>query len=183
MFAKLNIQFEPDIWKQLNKQVDFGRVVNGRFMGIEYFNIHYAKAQQLYELLPLKFHKDFYLSLLKITDLIPPHTDSHDRAVINFYIKPSECETSFYRLANENPSMTQIKNMTDGHLFDLSDLQKVGGFTAHVNEIYLLNTKVIHGVSPKNADVDRQAIQLGTGEYSYDEVKEMLIQKGLINVA
>ena len=174
MFSKLNIQLDSSGWEQLNKQVDFGEVINGKFMGITYYNLHFPQAAQLYNLVPERFRKDFYLSLLRITDSIPAHTDSHDRAVINFYIQPDGCVTQFYKLLSEQPSLSQIKNMTDGHIFKEAELEKVGEFTAKPNDVYLLNTKAVHSVTSTKPNLERLAIQLGTGEHSYNDVKDML---------
>jgi hypothetical protein len=152
--------------------------VNNDEKGIAYYNATCLNRAELYSVIPERYRKDFYFSFIKINAEIPPHTDSADRAVINFYINPGECRTQFYNFNTATPETTQVKNQTDGFLFDHKDLIKTDSFVATPNEAWLLNTTQPHHVIPPENFTERTAAQLGTTLHSFDAVVDMLKETG-----
>ena len=86
------------------------------------------------------------MSLMTIDREIPPHTDSDINVSINFYIETDNCRTVYYEPKNEELNLFQIKNQTDGHIYDKNELMEIGSFVAQPMEIWILNVKKIHGV-------------------------------------
>jgi hypothetical protein len=178
-FKKLKNNFVIDNYTLLNLQTSYS--VNGKddFKGIAYYNVDSPSRCNLYSILPDVYHNDFYFSLLKINTGIPAHTDSADKTVINFYVDPGKCITQFYKLNTSSPRLTQVKNQTDGYLFDLNDLVEVNSFIAEPTEAWILDTTQPHSVIPPLVDFsERIALQLGTAIHSFDSVVKMLQETG-----
>lgn len=146
--------------------------------GIAYYNVTCVNQSQLYNIIPERYRQDFYFSFLKIDAEIPAHTDSADRAVVNFYIKPGNCRTQFYKFNTATPRTRQVKNQTDGFLFDLEELTELDSFVAGPNEAWLLDTTQPHRVIPPEGFQERTAVQLGTAVHNFNEVVEMLKETG-----
>lgn len=146
--------------------------------GIAYYNATCVNQARLYEIIPEEYRKDFYFSFIRIDAEIPPHTDSADLAVVNFYIKPGNCLTQFYQFNTATPRRHQVKNQTDGFLFDPADLTATDSFTAQPNEAWLLDTTNPHHVIPPTDFVERTAVQLGTAVHRFEQVVNMLEETG-----
>ena len=113
-----------------------------------------------------------------INSEIPPHTDTSDKTVINVYIEPENCVTEFFKLKNINPIKKQVKNQTDGYLYDKEDLIINSNFYAEQNDVYVLDVTKIHAVVPQKIIKERVVIQLGTSVYNFDDVCDMLRKTG-----
>ena len=178
-FAKLTNNFIIDSYTLRELQTSYSTDDSSKeFKGISYYNVACTNSVELYNVIPERYRKDFYFSLLYINDAIPPHTDSSDKAVINFYVKPNDCVTQFYNLKTTSPRLSQVKNQTDGFLFDLEDLDETDKFKAAPNEAWVLDTTAVHSVNPTVNFSERVAVQLGTATYRFKEVIDMLRETG-----
>lgn len=144
---------------------------------IEYFDVDLPKRQYILDLIPARYQKDFVLALMKINQPIPPHTDSQIKCTINIYLQTEPCMTEFYRV-KPGATIYQVKNQTNGVLFDKKDLESEGGFIAAVGDIWVLNVMEPHSVEPVNEMTERVAITLATADHTFDEVIEMLSETG-----
>jgi hypothetical protein len=130
----------------------------------------------IFNLIPKRYHDDFVLRFMKITDNIPPHTDSGILSTINVYTKPDICKTIFYEIITDNPKTMQVENQTNGKIFSLASLKEVGSFVAKKDEVWLLDVSSPHSVVSSSEVIDRTAICLHSFKYGMNEVKEMLIE-------
>jgi len=143
---------------------------------ISYNHIEIKKGGVLYTL-PMKYRQDFTVSLMKINDAVPPHTDSEIKCTINFYIKPELCITKFYRPFKETESY-QVPNQTNGKVYNKKDLICIGNFIAQPGDAWLLDVTQIHAVVPVFPIKERLAISVCTDKHTYEEVKQMLHETG-----
>jgi len=94
---------------------------------------------------------------MEINTFIPPHIDTGVLSTINFYIKPDNCTTQYYKV-KDGTSATGVD--TKGKVFDIEDLEETGRFVAQQNDVYLLDTTVIHAVWDMGDDVRRTQMDL-----------------------
>ena len=147
--------------------------------------ISYTKAESIhnseaYDYIPEEFRKLFGLNVMRITDQVPPHTDSRILTCINFYIKTQDAVTTFYEPVDE-VSRFQIPNQTDGYVFKQDNLSKVAQFCAQPGDAFVLNVAKIHSVYSNTTLNERIALTLGT-PVAFDKVCKMLAQTGNIEI-
>ena len=145
--------------------------------------IFYRKTSEtlsLLDILPTRFRNDFTVVSMDILYNIPPHTDSGIKCTINFYVKPGNYKTIFYDIKDENIINTfQVKNQTNGKVYDRDNLLETNSFCAKKDEIYLLDTTKIHSVISKTPS-HRFALCVQTNKFCYEDVKKMLSEMGNI---
>jgi hypothetical protein len=169
MFERLNQKFCNLDYNELDEQISYGGMIS-------YNHIEIKKGGVLYTL-PMKYRQDFTVSLMKINDAVPPHTDSEIKCTINFYIKPELCITKFYRPFKETESY-QVPNQTNGKVYNKKDLICIGNFIAQPGDAWLLDVTQIHAVVPVFPIKERLAISVCTDKHTYEEVKQMLHETG-----
>lgn len=174
MFAKLNKEFDPVPYDITSTGVGF--LIDGK--GIQYYDISTDKSQ-FFAVIPERFRKEFCLHLMHIDRDIPPHIDDKIRASINFYIRTETCYTNYYSINNQ-ASTRQIKNQTNGVIFDEKDLTLIDNFIAQPGEAWLLDVTQPHSVSANPHFKERLAFSLSTGTFSYSEVKSFLKETGCL---
>lgn len=178
-FYKLKDSLILGNFETKNLQTSYDLNEGGEFKGIKYYNVQLQEGYKLcWNLIPEKYHKDFYTSLMRINTQIPPHTDTSDKTVINTYIRPENCLTQFYSFKTDKPKTTQITNQTDGFLFDEKDLNKTNSFIAKNNEVFVLDVTKPHSVIPQGVFEERMIIQLATSTYHFNDVCNMLYETG-----
>lgn len=176
LFRKLNNNYIIDNYKVLDRQISFGETVKGKFYGIEYSHID-IKTNFIDSIIPKEYQKYFFMTIMKINREIPPHTDSGIKTAINFYIKTDDCLTQFYKFVTDKPKTKQVENQTNGHIYDVKDLDRVASFMAQPNEGWVLNVTKPHAVIPQFNFKERLAVALST-ELEYDVVCDLLKDKG-----
>lgn len=130
----------------------------------------------IFSLVPERYRKDFVLLIMEISGNVPPHTDSKILSTINIYLKSDDCKTTFYEIVTSTPQTTQIKNQTNGKMFNLNSLKSIGEFVAKNNEAWLLDVSIPHSVTSTKSSINRIAICLQSSKYDFNTVKEMLIE-------
>ena len=113
---------------------------------------------------------------MEISGNIPPHTDSKILSTINIYLKSDNCKTTFYEIVTNTPRTTQVKNQTNGKLFDLASLKPLGEFVATNNEAWLLDVSIPHSVTSTESSINRIAVCLQSTKHDVSKVKEMLVE-------
>lgn len=174
MYRKLKCEFNIKEYRALGMKSCF--MQDGR--GIKYSEVSFSKFQDVMNIIPTRYQKDFCLLVMEVNSKIPPHTDSGIKTVINVYIKTDNCVTQFYKLKNEKPSTYQVENQTDGFLYKEEDLIPVDGFIALPKETWLLDVREIHSVINLSDFESRVSISLSTDKYDFKEVCEMLKETG-----
>lgn len=175
MYSKVNFKFSKPIYAIIEELKTF---VDSNKKGIHYKKIWSPEREKIYDVLPKNVWEDFHMSLMTIDREIPPHTDSDINVSINFYIETNNCRTVYYEPIVNELNLFQIKNQTNGHIYDKGELKEIGSFVAQPMEIWILNVKKIHGVEPTKKELFRTALTLGTKKYDYEEVYNMLQQNG-----
>jgi hypothetical protein len=178
MFIKLKNRFNFENYETQDNRVSYGRTLGDTFYGIAYDYLKTKSNHGLFEVIPEQHRDKFALLLMKINSNIAPHTDSKILATINFYVKAEEATTTFYSIVSSNPETRQIKNQTNGRIFQLSDLVPFDSFVAEDNEAYLLDVTNPHSVMYKKTPQNRIAFVLQTPHFSYEEVCSMLEKTG-----
>lgn len=175
MFVKLKNLFFVDDYKKLNLKTRYGRLIENGFVGIQYYNVDISNSLGvLLNPIPQRYRKDFYIYTMQTNCAISPHIDNNVKAVINFYLNPSNCKTNFYKIRKDSESY-KVENQTSGLTFKKSSLDLIDGFIAKPNEAWLLNVSIPHSIEPLSNDlVNRFAITVQTIKYNFDQVKEML---------
>ena len=169
MFQKLNQKFKKLEYIQKEEQISYGEVIS-------YHNVHIKQGGVLY-VIPRRYREDFTVSVMRIQDAVPPHTDSEIKCTINFYIQPELCITKFYRPFKELKTY-QVPNQTNGAIYSKQDLVCNGCFIAQPGDAWLLDVTKIHAVDCIFPIKERIAITLGTDKHTYEEVKQMLHETG-----
>jgi hypothetical protein len=175
-FQKLKYPFVTPDYTVFGSQMKYGETVNGEFKGIEYLLVE-ARAEELWKVIPDAHRDNFFMTVMRVNAAIPPHTDSGIQSTINFYTRTDNCLTQFYRFKTDNPSTRQVHNQTDGHIFDLLDLDTTESFVAEPNTAWVLDVTKPHSVIPQNNFEERCAIVLSS-KLPYRAVVELLKQTG-----
>jgi hypothetical protein len=170
MFAKLKTNLGTLEYSQLDKQIDYGRAIS-------YFNVALPKLDEVMAVIPEKYRQSFSMSVMKINQSIPAHTDSGIKTTINFYVKTPPCKTVFYKTPTK-PTTYQVLNQTNGVVFDDASLEERGFFIAKEGEVWVLDVTKPHAVEPLEDLEERVAITLATDTYYFDEVCSMLSDTG-----
>ncbi|CAB4132225.1 hypothetical protein UFOVP139_40 [uncultured Caudovirales phage] len=167
MFKKLSIGGVID-YKILDKQIEFELDAEGR--KIQYFNVE-SKFLDGFIASFGEYSKHFYTSFVSAEADLPPHTDIVDSVSINFYIEAGGYRTVFYN-SRDGSSKQVYADHGDGHVYDMADLSELGSFTAEVGDAYILNGKVIHGVSSGSGA--RKFLQISSNDLDYEKVLSLL---------
>jgi len=181
MFVKLknNHTIQPYLFVTGGLNTHYSVEKNGKTVGIGYFGVDVFDHSIFFNYIPEKYAKDFIFQHMKINYRIPPHVDSGIKTTLNFYLKTDECETVFYTV-KENAKSFKLENQTNGDSYTYDDLNKVGSFVAHDNEVWLLDVTMPHSVETIQTDIYRHAIVAQTDVYTFDQVKEILRETGNI---
>jgi len=169
MFRKLTKTYSNLEYDQGGEQISYGDVIT--------YNHARITKGGVFFVIPLRYRHDFCLSVMNITDAVPPHTDSEIKCTINFYVEPDVCVTKFYR-SEGNMDTHQIPNQTNGQIYKKDNLVCTGEFVAKAGDAYLLDVTKIHAVKPLYDLKKRTAICLATDKYDYDQVSQMLQETG-----
>jgi hypothetical protein len=168
-FVKLNQKFS-------NIQYAEGGDMEVSYAGIiGYFNVKDLKAD-VFKVIPKDYRNAFSVSEMKIIDAVPPHTDSDVKTVVNFYVRPSNYRTVFFK--GDSPAY-QIPNQTNGQMFYRENLVEVESFIAKEGDAFCLDVTVPHAVDVLDeVPKERIAICMSTDEYDFEQVCNMLCDTG-----
>jgi hypothetical protein len=172
-FCKLKNTFDVGEYNIQKEQMFFGE----KNKGIGYYNVDLPKKDELMFLIPKKYHKDFSITMMRVNTEIPPHTDSGIKSTINFYIQTGNCLTQFYKLAIDKPKTKQVKNQSDGLIYNENDLIRTTSFIAEPGEAWLLDVTIPHSVKPYGNFKERLAIAMSS-TLCYNDVKQILTMTG-----
>jgi len=164
-FFKLKNSYKIKSFTPVADRVSYG----GR---ISYKHVTTPEKDKLYSIISEPFRNLFGLTVMNITDQVPPHTDTGIKTAINFYIKTENARTIFYK-ENTRSEKFQIPNQTNGYVFKDDNLTEADSFVALPGEAFVLNVSKIHSVKSSNTINDRVALQLGT-DLSFDNVLRIL---------
>ena len=167
-FKKLSIAVNTD-FKVLGKQIEFELDAEGN--KIQYFDVASRSADAFIASLG-EYSQYFYTSFVDVATNIPPHTDIVDKVNINFYIETGEYTTTFYSSRDGGKKLTYADH-GDGHVYNIDDLKPIDSFVANSGDVYILNGKVIHGVSSVN-HLPRKFLQVSTNVLDYEQVIDIL---------
>ena len=150
---------------------------DGGSKGIEYLKVICDPNTEFLNVIPSRYLKDFYLSVMRIDADIPAHTDSGIKTVINFYLKTDNCITQFFNIKSDSPHKWQVANQTDGYIYDEADLIRCGCFIANPMDIWVLDVSQPHSVTAIKEIKERLAVNLSTN-LPYADVCKMLHETG-----
>ena len=171
MFCKLNTKFKNLAYTEGKERVSYDGIIS--YLDLNNLN------KNILDILPTKYHNLFTVSLMKINNEVPPHTDSGSKVVINFYIKAGNYKTSFY---DGYAKSYQVENQTNGKVFEKGGLTALSSFVAKDGDIYCLNVDKIHGVDCLDLiPTERIAVCISSDSFSYDEVCNMLKEANAIH--
>jgi hypothetical protein len=165
-FEKLKTKFTLTEFQSVEERVSYGK-------RISYTKVKTPHRHLLYSTILEEYRKLFGLTLMRITDQVPPHTDSRIKTCINFYIKTENARTIFYEPISSKLDKFQVANQTDGFVYDAKNLQEVTSFTAQPGDAFVLNVTKIHSVLSPNPISERIALTLGT-EMEFTNVLRIL---------
>jgi len=168
LFKKLTSAADID-FEILDKQIEFELDATGK--KIQYFNVSSRYVEDF--IASLGDHSPhFYTSFVSVDASVPPHTDIVDKVNINFYIETGNYQTTFYQ-GHDNMSKITYADHGDGHVYRMDELEPMDSFVAQPGDVYVLNGKIIHGVSSTNC-LPRKFLQVSTNTLEYDQVLEIL---------
>jgi hypothetical protein len=167
-FKQLSVAVVTD-FEILGKQIEFDLDTAGN--RIQYFDVASASADAFIAALG-DYSQYFYTSFVDVTANVPPHTDIVDKVNINFYIETGDYVTTFYTSRDGSERLTYADH-GDGHVYNMNDLKPIASFRAQPGDVYVLNGKVIHGVSSDNLQA-RKFLQVSTNMLEYEQVLEIL---------
>ena len=171
MFVKLNKQFDNITFSKGNEVVAYGGIIS--YSDVDNVNLDLLKV------IPERYRPAFSLSLMEIIGEVPPHTDSDVKTVINFYLKCGDYKTIFFDGESES---YQVKNQTDGKVFNRDELIEGESFVAKNGDAFCLDVKRIHAVDSMNGNQEpRAAVCLSTFDYDFEQVCNMLSDSGYIS--
>ena len=169
-FKKLALEIDIPSYEIGERIIEYGMDVDNKFNGLWYSDL---KINEHINAVPKKHQLDFYPLFLEANSYILPHFDSGANAVINFYIETDNCKTQFYEIKN-NAKPYQIKNQTNGCIYNLDDLIETESFIAKPGDVYILNVSKVHSVIPLDStEINRKAICFSTDSLTFDEVEMM----------
>lgn len=185
MFKKLNLDFHVETYDSGEKIVDYGtHFSEGKLVPkLVYHEVTGQCETLLDKCIPERFHEGFTVALMEISAMVGPHTDSEILVTINHYFQTNNEGTVFYTFKKNivSPTVGQIRNQTTGHVFRKQELDVYGSFVAKENETWILDVTKPHSVyTPDKQTKLRKAIVLQTRVYTYDQVLEMIKEKGII---
>lgn len=168
LFKKLSAAADID-FKILDTRIEFELDNNGH--KIQYSNVYSQYLDNFIASLG-DYSKHFYSSFVSIETNVPPHTDIVDRVNINFYIETGNYKTTFYK-SNEGNSKFTYADHGDGYAYRIEELEEIDSFVAKPGDVYILNGKIIHGVSSAEC-LPRKFLQVSANDLEYDQVLEIL---------
>lgn len=175
-FAKLNKKFDLGEFTETNLINAYA--INGK--GISLYNIENYNENLILAVIPERFRADFFVREMKINYNIPPHTDSHVSATINFYVKAKDCKTNFYKKVDSDIGV-KMTTQTTGRTFKEDDLELTGSFIAESGDAWLLDVSNPHSVKNLGTEpVDRIALVLQSYKYNFNQLYDMLQETGYI---
>lgn len=176
-FIKLNRKFNVSKFTETNLFIAYA--IDGK--GIAFYNVDNYDRDLVFSIIPERFRADFVVKEMKINRNIPPHTDSHITATINFYVKTTDCKTNFFKKV-DNSLGVKMTAQTDGRTFKEDQLEFTGSFVAETDDVWLLDVSCPHSVqSLTNSEIDRVAIVLQSRKYNFQQIHDMLVETGYIS--
>ena len=167
MFVKLNKSFSNIGYSEGEEAVSYGGIIS--YLRLKDFD------KNILSIIPKKYQDLFSVSLMKINNNVPPHTDSNAKTVINFYIKSGNYKTAFYDGESET---YQVKNQTNGKVFNKNGLQENCSFVAKDGDIYCLDVDKIHGVDCLDNDpTERVAVCISTDSFNFEQLCNILSEE------
>lgn len=168
MFKKLldNVRIDYQV---LDQRIAFDLDSQGR--KIQYSNVTSQYLDRFLSKLGDRA-RHFHTSFVNIEATVPPHTDIVDQVNINFYIETGDYRTTFYQSTNNSARFTYADH-GDGHAYRMEDLEPMASFIAQPGDVYVLNGKVIHGVSSETP-TPRKFLQVSSRDLEYDQVVDIL---------
>jgi hypothetical protein len=148
LFTKLDLTH--DLPEQGPTEVlhQFGKTINGNWVGISYYKVDKVIEEKLKSLLPEKYRHLFEVNYMVINSpYIPPHTDNKISTTINFYVNTADAVTKFHtKKYDVQLSSEKLPEQSNGRLYKPEELDIVSEFIAKPNEVYLLDVQKIHSV-------------------------------------
>ena len=177
-YIKLKNKFVIGEFSVQELKISYGIKVDDIFRGISYSGVELENkniVNTIFNIIPERFREYFYMNIMEISTQVPAHTDSDIACTINFYMKTGAALTQFYKIKNEKAIRKQVKNQTNGYMFDIEDLEATYIFVAEPNQAYLLDGSKPHSVlSSETPNLHRSAIVLQSNKFTFDEVSQML---------
>ena len=175
-FCKLKLKFYLHDIETKEQQMFYGEGDKG----IGYYHTEFPrKFDLMMSMVPPDLQKNFSITLMRINDIVPPHTDSGINSTINIYLDTGDCTTQFYEFGTDKPKTKQVGGQSDGFIYDEDDLIETNSFNAKPYEAWLLDVTKPHSVKPGKDFKERTAIAISS-TLCYDKVKFMLENRGLI---
>lgn len=177
-FTKINTDIKILDFIQGQRSGGYGDNTTEGFKGLQYYEVDTTARDAIFSLIPKNYRRHFNLSLMTANTDIAVHTDSGIFCCINFYIKPNNFKTSFYKVTSDNPMIKKIRYQTSGNVYRYEDISEIGSFIAEPNDVYLLDISKPHGVvRVDGGNEDRVAFTLSTEILTYKEVLDLGITK------
>lgn len=172
-FYKLKNKFSISMFDVKEETIYYGIKIGKKVVGLQYCNVEVPEKDFLLNVIPERYRKEAVLLSMGSNSYIPPHTDSMIKATINFYLRPDNCQTSFYKFKNTTEGFKK-SNQTDGSMYNLSDLKLEDSFIAETGDAYLLDVSKPHSVKPLGRAADRFSLCLQFVDYNFENVLNML---------
>lgn len=184
MFRKLNLDWQVGDFTYGDKIVEFGsRFVDSKLVPQIAYHVAHGECENLLDkLIPERYLKDFRVAVMDISSGVGPHTDSEILVTINHYFQTNDELTIFYSFKPDVEITTkQIKNQTNGLVFNPSQLNVHSAFTAKENETWVLDVTQPHSVRAITPSTRfRRAVVVNTTVYTYEQVLEMLEEQRVL---
>ena len=172
-FYKLKNKFNINDFIVKDETIYYGIKVGSKVLGLRYCNVDSTELNKLLSVLPERFRSSPVFLSMESNSYIPPHTDSKIQATINFYLRPDNCETCFYKFKN-NTEGFKHSNQTNGATYRLHDLELADSFIAQIGDAYLLDVSKPHAVKPLGKVANRFSLCLQFVDHNFEEVYNML---------
>ena len=201
--VKLNKSFNLTSYTIGDLATQIGRIVNGVYRGIRYFDISNTEASDLLTMIPKKYREYFKVSWIEINCTIPIHIDAINQTSINIYYKTDNATTNFYQSKtdksmyyDQSDVYHKDNNNESTPWFSKNDVEYLESFCANVSDGWLLNNKTPHDVHPivdnqaetfmvndtiYRCNIYRTFVQIYSPVCTFDEVKQMLEYTGYID--
>ena len=128
--------------------------------------------EQLKNIIPAKYQKHFGVNLAILsTKVTLPHVDEC-RIAINFYMQTASAITSYYRVKDTSITKEFFRD-TKAKVWEYDELEYIDSFTAKVGEIWVLDTRVPHGVICTTTE-PRIAYTLRTDDLNFAAIMHIL---------
>lgn len=168
-FEKLNFNFKINKFSIENYLVSYPPIEENnklQFKGLMYNTVS-KDNNHLLEIIPEQYRKFFRIVHLKINRNVHPHIDRMVNTSINFYIKPSECKTTFYSFINQYTSRFMA--------LDKNDLKEETSFIANTNDVYILDVSKPHSVTSLSENFSERCILCLQTQISFSNVVKWIL--------